>query len=864
MRRSNRWQRERGGALWLVLALVALTGSFTLYRTAHSHFQRQSQEAKLTAVLARAKEALIARAATDDNRPGSLPCPDLITNNAGLNNVPGDGKADMFTLTQCPSYVGWLPWVTLDLPELTDPSGSRLWYVLAPALRDDDSASPINSDTSPGLSVDGNTHQDIAALIIAPGAPLAGQERPSLNPAAYLDGENGNGDSIYVTAPGSDRFNDRVLLITRQELMAAVEKRVANEVRSCLEQHATAPSNLDHRTPWPAPLSAVSAQGQTNSLFGRIPSTQPGAGPQAALQQSQQQLAATLQQLGAAGTASAQLLASKTLNEQVVAMRNLFDAIFLAANPLKQSADAAANRLTTLDSTVDAAVLNERISRSEGTTIRTQADSADSAIATLLSQIEQFGSDALPWQLKQRALELGAAADAAQAAAITQSIRDVLLITATPRPDLQTALSAALATSVAACNSLQFGQACAQSSAQGMAGELISGLRKFQSAIEASRVNLLADDVSAYAGSLNSLSKQLEDNPDAANLAALAEALVTYQSAVAGLSTGVPTVITARDAASNILAAAITAARSNDHPQAIDSARTAISQLQLLAEAIAANEALDNNLSHSSLRSARDAYQNANNEFVVRDTATVRPTQESLTPYATSLGQTAVNLQIWAKMIAAHAAQTAILAKAKPQSAGSDPAKAIVLADSAYQAANNTLASLGARKGTIALLETYLSKPNATNQNAAAAALNTTLNQANLLLAASQQLAQDLSTTQARAFPMVWLASRCDFLLPNKSSWWRDNQWTNSIFYQSSGPLQHEPGKLTINGRPGYRMVVIAAGRSLAGQNRATASTAQFFEGVNADPSRDGDATAPAPHFAASSPSATANDRLSF
>ena len=140
-------KRQSGIALVLLLIVLIMAGAFAFYRSAGIGTGHAEQDAKLAATLARAKEALIARAVTDANRPGSLPCPDLITNSGGLSNVPGDGKADMFTLTQCPSYVGWLPWVTLDLPELTDDTGTRLWYALSPELRDDDSAQPINSDT---------------------------------------------------------------------------------------------------------------------------------------------------------------------------------------------------------------------------------------------------------------------------------------------------------------------------------------------------------------------------------------------------------------------------------------------------------------------------------------------------------------------------------------------------------------------------------------------------------------------------------------------------------------------------------------------------------------------------------------------
>ena len=234
-------KKQRGVALWMLLVAVIMAGGFAFYKTTNIQFNRTGHDAKLMLALAKAKEALIAYAVTDNDRPGSLPCPDLATDNAGFSNFPGDGKTDMFTVNQCPTYVGWLPWVTLDLPELTDDTGTRLWFVLAPALRNHDSAQPINSDTLTGLQVDGNN--DIAALVIAPRAPLSGQNRPSNNPADYLDGENGNGnDHKYISGPQSAAFNDIVLTITRQELMAAVEKRVANELKSLSLIHISEPT----------------------------------------------------------------------------------------------------------------------------------------------------------------------------------------------------------------------------------------------------------------------------------------------------------------------------------------------------------------------------------------------------------------------------------------------------------------------------------------------------------------------------------------------------------------------------------------------------------------------------------------------
>ena len=264
-------RRQAGIALILLLVVLILGASYAFYRSANIGTGRAQQDGRLAATLARAKEALIARAVTDANRPGSLPCPDLVTNSVGLANVPGDGKADMFTLTQCPSYVGWLPWVTLDLPELTDDSGTRLWYAMSPTLRDDDSAQPINSDTGMPLQLDGAA--DIAALVVAPRAALGSQVRPTNNMADYLDGANGNGDDrIYVSGPAGAAFNDMAVAITRRELMAAVEKRVANELR-CLPRAA-----CDERGQHRAHLSVAGAAiEQQPARHGRQP-VRSGAG----------------------------------------------------------------------------------------------------------------------------------------------------------------------------------------------------------------------------------------------------------------------------------------------------------------------------------------------------------------------------------------------------------------------------------------------------------------------------------------------------------------------------------------------------------------------------------------------------------
>lgn len=222
--------------------------------------------------LAQARVALIGRAAADAARPGSLPCPDVYNEDG---DPEPDGDADTFFGEECPSYIGRLPWRTLGLPDLRDASGERLWYALPPALRDFHASAPaMNSTTlSPAdllRLVGAASVNDIAAVVIAPGAVLAGQSRISANendPAHYLEGENANGDDSYENQVVSTAFNDRVAIITRQQLFDVVELRVANEIRTILERYYVS----NDYYPYANDTSATDFLCTDGLLSGRIP-----------------------------------------------------------------------------------------------------------------------------------------------------------------------------------------------------------------------------------------------------------------------------------------------------------------------------------------------------------------------------------------------------------------------------------------------------------------------------------------------------------------------------------------------------------------------------------------------------------------
>jgi hypothetical protein len=265
----RRRHRQRGVALVVLLAIVAFVLIGALLTTIHESGAEIEHQRLTTLALGMARDALIARAATDRTRPGSLPCPD--TNN--------DGSAELFAGVNCPgAYVGRLPWRTLGLPDLRDGYGERLWYALSPNFRDLPTAftgTALNSDTPGLLTVTGTqAANNVIAIIFSPGPPLDGQFRDAANEnlvSNYLEGDNAtSGDQSFVTGATTGTFNDQALLITADMLWPAVEQRVAEQTLSCLYRFVQLQPSANGRFPWPA-TDLTYADNATAQLFGRIP-----------------------------------------------------------------------------------------------------------------------------------------------------------------------------------------------------------------------------------------------------------------------------------------------------------------------------------------------------------------------------------------------------------------------------------------------------------------------------------------------------------------------------------------------------------------------------------------------------------------
>jgi hypothetical protein len=247
--------RQCGYGVLIALVILVLGSLYGLTRGLSQATAQSKHDDHDQTVLRQARDALIARAALDANRPGSLPCPDS----------NDDGVAELLAGNVCPSYIGRLPWQTLRLPDLRDSTGERLWYVLSQPFTDSNT-SVINSDTQGTLVMTGLAPAtNVIALVFAPGAALGGQSRGAAgkNVAAnYLEDENRDAaNNTYVARTAcvaSDcvggAFNDRVLAIGPRDLFPVVEnmvaKRLQTETRDAMFKEGASFTEKGHFQRW--------------------------------------------------------------------------------------------------------------------------------------------------------------------------------------------------------------------------------------------------------------------------------------------------------------------------------------------------------------------------------------------------------------------------------------------------------------------------------------------------------------------------------------------------------------------------------------------------------------------------------------
>ncbi len=885
-RRQPRLGKQSGIALVALLVLLIMAGAYAFYRNANVGAGRIQQDQKLLMRLAQAKEALIAYAVTDNKRPGRLLCPDLL----------GDGISPLLSRDDCDAYSGWLPWKTLDIKDATDDHGTKLRYVVLRWFGGDRAKPPLNSDTlnlnqltdaiidpaslesttlgtlyldipvgsGTNASDPNNLKNDIVALIIAP--------------RGELDSRNADGDNYFYSysyQPNNPDDNDVIIAVTRQELMAAVEKRIANEVKACLEGHATSADNTTHTYPWPAPLSNSIFKGVTKSLFGMIPATQPGSNPDEVLKKSTSDLKAAEITLISASTATDQLTAVQKIGELAAYARALYDRLYIAAADLEAKAKAAGDQFAALDDAIVATTTGTLAS------VPGAVGAALPSLAALRESLANMGLDPFLMELQLQNATLKKRIDAAVATPTATTLgrlqtqlnifaNKLFAYSNTPNPNLANLLNAGLLSATAAAKDAESAKGqpadtARSDQAKTSATALYDSNVLLYNTVLVNRVNIDGNEISFRAERISASLAVFSNSPSTESAATLVPVLAESRTLVAAISTTSGMVVSARSGSLSALDDALAAAQAASNFSLIEStSATAVTSLNTLASAVINN---GDNIAQETLK------------YIANTLAAVQTAPTTVTA-ARALRTPAKAVVYWGGVSEADAADIARLARKSTWATGDSDT-------SAYTAARKLLASLDGEKGTTSTLEAYIKAPSdAVKQAAAQKALADTQTQLADTLSAAGKLEALLETTQADAVtPTVWFGSACSILKPATGSdtWWVANQWASLFFYQISDRIRPTAGKLKVNGSGTYPVVVLAAGkvvcqpdptdqtkckRDVAGipiyWNRSIRETKQFLEGINADASRDGDAKMPATAFSSAPVSDTFNDRLAY
>jgi hypothetical protein len=315
--------QQNGAVLMLMIFILGLGAAAFILKSLNTSNLQSQQNDKTYHALREAKIALISWSAAHPYWPGIMPFPDR----KETSNPNYDGKSDCVTNGLNVSHLlGKLP-LSGDAPcitpqqglsvELIDSESERLWYATSMNLIRTNGANstPVinpsiaNAPLHPWLKVldrNGNLISDrVAVVIIAPGAPLSGQNRSSSapNPSEYLDsfkiGANvysnadyDNFDEDFIMGEDSRHlssvdtslakpyyFNDKLIYITIDELMAALESRALQEARQQLKNYYLTSNTLpDNRFyPYAAKLGETGSMCKDGELSGLLPMQPPSA-----------------------------------------------------------------------------------------------------------------------------------------------------------------------------------------------------------------------------------------------------------------------------------------------------------------------------------------------------------------------------------------------------------------------------------------------------------------------------------------------------------------------------------------------------------------------------------------------------------
>ena len=319
---------QRGIASLLTFVVLILAAGYVLTSYLSPTSIKLAQDKQYVSILNVARDAVIAATVSVSGaaeRPGNMPRPDVVADSAATKNYNGDAETGCFDQSKpggLPLIIdhanvrclGRLPWRTLGLSgesfSENDAPGQMPWYAVSGNLAFQLCLEHLNSDiiaftyagyicpapTSlpyPWLTVRdarGSVLSNrVAAVIIVPGPAINGQSRPPApnlaGPNQYLDSatvtvtsvtadcpappctftfSNADLDNDFIQADPSPTFNDRLIYITIDELMAKIEQRAGQEIRASVERFRDQFGTF----PWLAPHGNPSVAANYDAFIG--------------------------------------------------------------------------------------------------------------------------------------------------------------------------------------------------------------------------------------------------------------------------------------------------------------------------------------------------------------------------------------------------------------------------------------------------------------------------------------------------------------------------------------------------------------------------------------------------------------------
>lgn len=298
------FSKQHGAALIFIMFIVGLAVAAFTIKSFNVASMRAQQDEKTMQALGEAKEALIAWAVSHELSPGQLPWPDRreVTSPRNYDGQSDCSNANFNLLNSLsePNFLGQIPRIASTTPCLIypgvghfqDSTGNNLWYAVSrnlvrnyapPAQNPIINPSIVNNPTYPWMiirnSVGAIISDRVAAVLIAPGPALSGQDRSGDAPLPlnFLD-QVTVGATIYanhnyaidnedfiIGKTNTTTFNDRLVYITIDELIHAVETRAAMTAKKALMDYVSAHSG---NFPYAAPLGITkgySCNGTSNA-----------------------------------------------------------------------------------------------------------------------------------------------------------------------------------------------------------------------------------------------------------------------------------------------------------------------------------------------------------------------------------------------------------------------------------------------------------------------------------------------------------------------------------------------------------------------------------------------------------------------